>query len=343
MSNPLLKTSQSLATYFKSVNPSLEEMYNLELNSYLAVRSTQETYLYGLPEQQFAHALAATLTSLGNDPSLEENLRSILWNPVVANLIKCITTMSYRKPLSQLQVDVSGPPQKRAVSTQPSPSLKKKSTNVKQSSSPPRPQPKLLKPLSSSFVPEQAKGVPTPIVPRYDKEDKPTLEDRRSLIALVGRDSDYPVFKNQTKKFKGCVTCTTPKCDTCKHHAMQMPLTKCVSIKDHALTPCHSSGWYPHVLPRFWGLIRQAHKQKAATAISYNGLDAMVHTTPLITQADTLKGKRRWQNGDATSPSTTDDEIEPPQKWSAIVDQEDQETPPVPLSPGTSLVPSTAY
>lgn len=325
MSNPIVNLSSALAQALKDDDPETEQGYKHVLNSLLQDSSSEESYIYGLPERTYVYCISQTLQSLATSDNVPTHLQDFIWNPIVASLVKCISQMAYRQPLSKIKEHESSvPPQSRELKVERPPASLSK---YKKSKNHNLPSAQRLKPKRVS-KPEQAKGVETPPIKSDRKAAEPTLNDRRAILEIL-KTASRPVFKCQSKPTleKGFVQCLIPGCSTCLQHAMSMPLTKCCDISRHPSEKCHVSGWFPHVVPALWGAIKLAHKDENMK-VHYNSLPSENRARPLAEKAP-IPGaliKRKWTQAHAevlTSESEDCDSMTSSRKtrrWSAEMD-----------------------
>lgn len=92
---------------------------------------------------------------------------------------------------------------------------------------------------------KHSKPVPLPVNPTEDEQS----DIRKRLKAvIITKPTLY------STPYHGHVKCTVPKCEACHSLFMSLNITRCDGHKK-----CCSVGWYPHVGPSLWKMLKKRH------------------------------------------------------------------------------------
>lgn len=303
--------------------------------------STFESYLTGIAEKQYVHCISQCLQQTAETATSPE-LRPYLWNPIVASLVKCISTLSDRTPRGSYTnpkppgVQSSSTRKTASDRTPVHPTSNKKNSGKAQTQAIKVNAGKLSSAVAKVSL-EPTSGVPTPSI-SSGAEVGPQLRLKVYSEIRVAREQQKSCFFKQLKggNHGEPVTCKVPGCTVCEKYFSQLPITKCSDIRCHRSGKCTDSGWYPHVLPHIWAVIKRAHSQPE-TEVKFTGLPTnviMPLVTPSTLVSPPLPKKRSWaqavvddsMHSDSDEPSTP--KIMSPvwsgESWSAQVEREER-------------------
>lgn len=345
MSNPTSQLVLDLIKNISDVSKSDSTEFSVLMRQHLESSSTFDSYLTGMPEKQYVHCLSQSLQSL-SETAESADIRAFLWNPIVASLVKCISTLSSKQ---YQQPSCSKPPGTPSISTRKSAdkkTVKPAASSKKKEHHQPAPKGKANAPGTKTFSSvlqegnslELGKGVATPSSTSATKVDPQFRLRIYQELQTINSAKAVPFF-NQMKggKTKGPVTCKTSDCSTCQEYFTRLPITKCADIQCHGKDRCSPSGWYPHVLPHIWAKIKYAHKNPVEVQfIGFPDDQIAPIKAPCVIHAP-LPTKRSWAlRGDVESSDSELDSI--PSKvsspqWSSWAEEVEAASLPSPTLP----------
>lgn len=315
MSNPMTNLVLDLIKSIKDISSADATEFSAAIKDSFESCSTFESYLTGISERQYVYCISQCLQQ-ASENAQSTDLAPFLWNPIIAVLMKCITTLAHRQPHGSTP---SSLPLGTASSSNRKPAHPKvnhppKSGNKTNSTN--QPSTKTVQKVVVKPSEQKPKGVKPPSDKPVAKVNAQHRLTAYSQTRSVRKEQPLPFF-NQMKGSRGCpVTCKATDCSTCEKIFLQLPLTKCADIRCHRVGSCTKSGWYPHVLPHIWANVIKAHTSPGhevkfhGLPESLPGLEPNLVSEPEPSTSSSLPKKRKWtlsrlsENSDCESDSS---------------------------------------